>query len=437
MKFVKICLGIVGICWLVGVANSEDTEFSPEQLRQLNSVLYYVKRYYYKELDNRSIFKQMLEKLLLGLDPHSAYLDEEELKNLQAETTGKFGGVGVEIFPDAGAIRILALLDDTPASKAGIKSGDLIVQVDGKWVGDLSLKEVLNRLRGKPGSKVSLTILRRGKDRPLMFNLRREVISFITVKDRILERGYGYIRIALFQEPTELDVLKALKKMEKLSGSEGLKGLILDLRSNPGGLLESAVQVANSFLDGGKLAHDKVIVYTEGRIDEAKITAYANAGDIFHGRPIVLLIDEGTASAAEILAGALQDHRRATIVGSRSFGKGSVQTVIPIEDGKSAVKITTAVYYTPKGRSIQAKGIEPDIRVEEWQVVKDSLKENLPRFDEHALVDHIKNNQGGITDETKLREKNANKSNELAKTDYQLYEALQILKGQALLYHRK
>ena len=429
MRYIRI-LGIItlgAVFTLVGGGGEMD--FSAPEMEKLRSIIANVKRYYHREIDNSSLFKKAIDGMLSGLDPHSSYLDEGDLKGLQVETTGRFGGLGIEIFSDAGFIRVLSPLDGTPASRAGIKTGDLIVQIDGKSIRDLELKEVLNMMRGRPGSKVKLTIVRYGKNKPMVVTLTREIIRMKTVRDKMLESGYGYLRIALFQEPTLIDMINAIRKMED-SGKGRLKGLILDLRNNPGGLLESSVQIADSFLDADKLKGEKLIVYTKGRTEDAKILVRATPGDIFEGKPIVVIINEGSASAAEIVAGALQDHARAIVVGGRSFGKGSVQTVIPIDE-KSAIKITTAIYYTPKGRSIQAKGIDPDIVIEDIQLSAGATKE-LPRFDEASLVDHIRKMED--KDEGKIKGSEGSKSGlELAREDYQLYEALHILKSQNFL----
>ncbi len=440
MKCLKICWGLV-FCLLASFAVAgEELELSSDELQKFNSIISNVKKYYYKDIDKIKLFSHAISGMLADLDPHSAYLDQGDFKNLRMETTGLFGGIGVEIFPENGFLRVLTPLDDTPASRAGIQAGDLIMQVDGKFVRNLNFKDAINMMRGKPGSKINLTIVRSKQNKPLVFNLRREVIKIKTVKERILDGVYGYLRVALFQEPTALDVERAVKKLEQGAGKSGLRGVILDLRNNPGGLLESSIQVADYFLDGDNLKKEGLIVYTKGRVEETKIIAKATSGDILRGKPLVVLINEGSASAAEIVAGALQDHGRAIIVGTRSFGKGSVQTVIPIDDS-SAIKITTATYYTPLGRSIQIRGIEPDVYVESLRVVEDN--DGIPRVDEGALLGAIqngesknsnsKNSSGAVSN----YQQPANANIKLAQEDYQVYEALQILKSHSIVRRGK
>ena len=425
---------LIIFCWIItGAAGDEEMELSSDDLQKIETVIGNVRKYYYKDLDKKELLNHAIAGMLAALDPHSAYLDKNDLKNLRIETLGKFGGIGVEIFLDGGLLRVLTPLDDTPASRAGIKAGDLIVQINGKFVRNLNSKDAVNMMRGRPGSKVNLTIIRNKRSKPLVFSLRRELIKVRMVKEKLLEKNYGYLRIGLFQESTAMDVASAVKKMKLLTGKERLKGLIIDLRNNPGGLLESAIQVADLFLDGNKLKKEGLIVYTKGRAEEAKIIAKATSGDIFQGKSLVILINEGSASAAEIVAGALQDHRRAIVVGTRSFGKGLVQTVIPIDD-EDAIKITTAVYYTPLGRSIQAQGIEPDINVEPIQVVENEFK-NIPRIDEEALVWSIANeNKRDLLKSSSHGTKQSSDTGvKLAQDDYQLYEALQILKSQNII----
>jgi carboxyl-terminal processing protease len=439
MKRFKVFWLII-FCWIItGAAGDEEVELSSDDLQRIETVIGNVRKYYYRDLGKKELLNHALAGMLAALDPHSAYLDKNDLKNLRIETQGKLGGIGVEIFLDGGLLRVLAPLDDTPASRAGIKAGDLIIQIDGKLVRNLNPRDAINMMRGKPGSKVSLTIIRNKKSKPLIFNLRRELIKVKMVKERLLEESYGYLRIGLFQESTAMDVEGAVKRMERLASRKKLKlkGMIIDLRNNPGGLLESAIQVTDLFLDGDKLKKEGLIVYTKGRAEEAKIIAKATSGDLFNGKSLVVLINEGSASAAEIVAGALQDHQRAIIVGARSFGKGLVQTVIPIDDD-SAIKITTAMYYTPLGRSIQAQGIEPDINVEHIQVAEDEFK-NIPRIDEEALIGSIANeNKQDVSKSSSRRAKPSPDTGiKLAQDDYQLYEALQILKSQNIIGEEK
>lgn len=434
-----IFLGVVVFHYVVAAKNvgpsvPSSGEAVTRYLQRLATVIDYVKKYYYKAVDDETLFSRTVNGMLNSLDPHSSYLESTDLNDLKIIALGKFGGIGIEFIPDRGAIKVISPLDDTPAYRAGIKAGDYIIQINTKLVRDISLKDAVSIMRGKPGSRLSLTVIRKNEKKPIVLNLRREIIKIKAVKDRILEPGYGYIRVAVFQEPTGKDVANAVSHLKKLSKGN-LKGLILDVRNNPGGLFESAVQVADNFLDAKKLKDIKdnsTIVYTKGRSNEVQMSAKATPGDLLPGIPLVVLINDGSASASEIVAGALQDHKRAIVIGTRSFGKGSVQTLIPI-DKNSAIKLTTALYYTPLGRSIQAKGIEPDINVEDMRLsVDDAAEQNIPRIDEEALVDHIQN-QDTSDGSIEQQQKRSKQELELARKDYQLYEALHILKSQNVM----
>lgn len=325
-----------------------------------------IKTKYVESVENKKLFENAMRGMLNGLDPHSSYLDEDDVKELSSLTTGEFAGLGIEIMPENGFLRVVTPLDDSPAKKAGILPGDLIVRVNKTLLRGLTFREAVNKLRGKPGTTVTLDVYRKDSPQLLTFKIKRAVIKIKSVKWRMLTPQYGYLRIALFQENTEPAVRKALAEMVKQAADDGttLSGLVLDLRNNPGGLLESAIDVTNDLLDSDMLDHDRLIVYTKGRMSNSNFSAHASGDDIVKGIPIVVLINSSTASAAEIVAGALQDYHRAVIMGGRSFGKGSVQTVLPLDE-RSAIKLTTALYYTPAGRSIQAKGIEPDIPLTE------------------------------------------------------------------------
>lgn len=442
MRNIKLLLAIVFgavLCTFIlnsaGAGDEEVAVLSPGNLQRLTKVIGEVKKYYYKTVDSDILFEKAIGGMLAGLDPHSDYLDADALKDLDMMAYGKFGGIGVEVYPDQGAIKVISPIDDAPAYKAGIKAGDYIVQIDTKLVREMTVRDAVRMMRGPKGSKLSLTIIRKNKHKPMVFNLRRDTIKIKTVKNRMLEPGYGYVRLAWFEESTERDMARAIKRMQ-ISSKGGLKGLILDLRNNPGGLVEPAIQVADDFLSDDSLKNNKLIMSFKGQGEEIQATA-SSGGDILPNVPIVVLVNEGSASASEIVAGALQDHKRAIIVGERSFGKGTMQTVINI-DKNSAIKLTTALYYTPLGRSIQAKGIEPDITVESMRVVRDDQDEqNIPRVDEAALVDHIKNgndNAGSVASKFGVKQKNQLKPDpELVYKDYQLYEALHILKGQNII----
>jgi len=411
-----------------------------KSMQHLVTVIDNITKYYYKSIDASKLMDLAIKGMLAQLDPHSEYLDAAGLRNLQMETTGKFGGIGVQIVPENSAIKVVTPIDDTPAYRAGIKPGDYIIQINNKSVADMTLSEAHNLMCGSRGSKVNLTIVRKNRSKPLVVNLKREIIHMQSIKSNLLEAGYGYIRLAVFQESTEQDLIKAIKRLQKMSKGS-LKGIIIDVRNNPGGLVDSAINIANDFLDASKLKQNKLIVYAKGQGNETQLVAEASAGELIPNMPIVILINEGSASAAEIVAGALQDHKRAIIVGTRSFGKGTVQTILPI-NSSSAIKLTTAIYYTPMGRSIQAKGIEPDINVEDIQIPRNQ-EPDLPRLDESALMDHIENDEDKEGFGAKLMQQ-AKKSQsdmyssykDLAYKDYQLYEALHILKSLSMAKYK-
>ncbi|AFT68893.1 carboxyl-terminal protease [Alloalcanivorax dieselolei B5] len=379
------------------------------QLRAFAEVLERVRGAYIEEVDEKELLNAAIRGMLYELDPHSAYLTPDQFEDLQTTTTGEFGGLGLEVTMEDGFVKVVTPIDDSPAARAGIRAGDLILKIDDTFVKGLSLEEAVEKMRGERGSKVSLSVLSEGEEQPRTVVLERDRIKVQSVRQDTLEPGYGYIRISQFQNNTGMETGKALEKLRE----EGqLKGLVLDLRNNPGGVLDGAVQVADLFLNNG------LIVYTQGR-DEASRNDYrAHAGDRLQGLPLVVLVNGGSASASEIVAGALQDQGRAVIVGNRTFGKGSVQTVLPIS-GDSALKLTTARYYTPEGRSIQAEGIVPDIKVEVASVKL--LKEHLPR--EADLPHHLMNQNGENGPDAEPEEE------PLASRDYPLSQALSILKG--------
>jgi carboxyl-terminal processing protease len=365
--------------------------------------------------------------MLSGLDPHSTYLDAEEYKELQVGTTGEFGGLGLEVGMEDGFVKVIAPIDDTPAQRAGVEAGDLIIRIDGKPVKGMALPEAVSLMRGEPGSTINLTVVRENQDRPLTFSIQRDVIKVASVKSRMLEPGFGYLRISHFQSGTTEDMLRAVKKL-KAESDGAINGLILDLRNNPGGVLNSAVSVSDAFLGEG------MIVYTKGRFAEAELEYKAQPGDILDGAPLVVLVNSGSASASEIVAGALQDHRRALIMGSRTFGKGSVQSVLPVTRG-AAVKLTTARYYTPSGRSIQAEGIVPDIKLERVEISKREGDE-VELLKEADLARHLENGNAKST-EPGTRGNSAEQQDQgLLEEDYELHEALNMLKGLYLLRGR-
>ncbi len=385
------------------------------ELRIFAEVFNRVSEAYVEEIDDRTLLENAIKGMLSELDPHSAYLDRQTFSDLQENTSGNYGGLGLEVAMDGGFLRVVSPMDDTPADKAGMEAGDLILQLDEVPVKGMSLNEAIEAMRGEPGSEVKLTFVREGEPTPKELNIVREVIQVASVRQRKLEDGYGYLRIAQFQSGTGEETEKAL---EKLTEDGKLLGLILDLRNNPGGVLQSAVRVSDLFIDEG------LIVYTTGRLSNSDLRFSATTPDSTDGVPMVVLVNEGSASASEIVAGALQDHGRAVIMGVDTFGKGSVQTVLPLNNEK-AIKLTTALYFTPNGRSIQAEGIVPDIRVDRSKVTK--MKRNPFRIKERDLPKHLQNNNADADAEED------EESTDLASKDYQLNEALTLLKGLHIL----
>ena len=373
---------------------------------------------YVEEIDDKTLLENAIRGMLSQLDPHSAYLDAESFSDLQETTTGNYGGLGIEIGMENGFVKVIAPMDETPAANAGIESGDLIVQLDGSPVKGMSLTDAIETMRGEPGSDIKLTIVKTGQSSPTELTLTREIIKVASVRQRYLEDGYGYLRIAQFQSGTGDEVAKAIIRLK----DEGdLDGLIIDLRNNPGGVLQSAVEVSDVFMEEG------LIVYTAGRLDEVQLKYNATGTDSIRGVPIVILVNEGSASASEIVAGALQDHGRAIIMGTNTFGKGSIQTILPLNNEK-AIKLTTARYFTPSGKSIQAEGIVPDIWVERSTVTP--IKSNPFRLKEKNLPKHL----GSGSEESTAEAGSTNApSMELAIQDYQLNEALTLLKGLHIL----
>lgn len=412
---------------------SDNKGASDEDINRFTNTIVLIKDFYVQPVGDKNLLNDAIRGMVGGLDPHSEYLNDEAYKTLLMTTSGEFGGIGIEVTPEYGILKIVAPMDDTPAAKAGIKAGDYIVAIDGKLVSEMTLQFAVDKMRGKSGSQVTLTVLRKSEKIPLIFKLTRQVIHIVSIKSKMLDDNFGYVRITQFQEPTAKlmrDAILALKN--KNQGR--LDGIILDLRNNPGGLLETAVQVVNNFLDSKNLhnKYNNVIVYTEGRLPEAQYSAKATGSDILNGAPIVILINNGSASASEIVAGALQDYGRALIAGTASFGKGSVQTVIPL-DKTHALKLTTALYHTPSGRIIQNVGIVPDVQIEDLKVVTNKTNEDLAMIEpikEYQLKNHL---QGGSS-KANVTTKNVDRNDLwLANDDFQLFEALKILRTMYML----
>ncbi|MBF2759680.1 MAG: PDZ domain-containing protein [Ectothiorhodospiraceae bacterium AqS1] len=450
-----------------------------EELREITEVMLRIERDYVDPIEREDLIQNAIGGMLSGLDPHSSYIVPDGMKNLQEQTRGEFGGLGIEVgMEDNGYVKVVAPIDDTPAFRAGMKAGDLIVRLDGKSVRGLTLTEAVNKMRGKPGTIIVLTVVRQGLDAPIDVKIKRDIIQITSVRARTLEPGYGYVRISAFQTRTANNLIQSVNRLQEES-EDGLNGLILDLRNNPGGVLKAGVDVADAFLESG------TIVYTEGRRDDAKLRFNADSTDVIDGKPLVVLVNGGSASASEIVAGALKDHRRAVIIGEPTFGKGSVQTILQTE-GNAALKLTTARYYTPSGNSIQAQGIVPDIISGQVQITRAS-QEGLARLREADLAGHLESDnedegegedegaqegegvdegadegagedEGGIDDilgessdedaqgddagsegdseGDSEGEENETQVSSLAEDDFTLYEALNLLKGLHILNNR-
>jgi carboxyl-terminal processing protease len=412
-----------------------------KDLQTFVEILNRVKSDYVEPVKDETLLENAVRGMLAGLDPHSSYLDKEEYKELNSTTTGKFGGLGIEVQLQDGLVRVVSPIDDTPASKAGVKSGDLIVKIDDTPVKGLSLQDAVNKMRGEPGTKIVLTLVREKAPAPLVLELKRDFIKVASVRGRMIQPGYGYIRVSQFTGTTSKGLEDEINKLKK-DGS--LKGLVLDLRNNPGGLLTAAVDVSDDFLQKGP------IVSIKGRDPTSTREFDATPGDLLDGKPLVVLINGGSASAAEIVAGALQDQKRGILVGQKSFGKGSVQTILPLQND-SAIKITTARYFTPSGRSIQAEGIVPDVAIQQVKVSKleaNELVEGIHEADLKGRLDNPNAKPADKADDAAKKDKDgkaADKSKDgaaaeppkdgpispeqLALSDYELYEALNLLKG--------
>ena len=429
--------GVVGLTLGIGMSvqadRSTDLLLPLDDIRNLAQVIDHIKKSYVDEVDDKKLIADAIKGMLSGLDPHSTYLKAEDFSSLKEDTSGKFGGLGIEVQMDeSGLIKVVAPIDDTPAARAGIRSGDRISALDGTPVKGMTLTDAVDIMRGHPGDPIVLTVIRKGVDMPLKISIIRDVIKVTSIKSELMEERFGYIRIRQFQERTGGDLVAAL---EKLQAETDLDGLILDLHNNPGGVLNASVDVVDAFISSG------LIVYTQGRVADSDSKYFATSDNPSNDLTLIVLINGGSASASEIVAGALQDHKRGIIMGTQSFGKGSVQTILPLS-ADSAIKLTTARYYTPAGRSIQAEGITPDILVEEAKLTKQG---DAGFYKEADLNGHLAN----PSKETTVQEPAATESVPpvegsdqapvtpevdaaelpLAERDYQLYEAINLLKG--------
>ena len=390
-----------------------------EDVRLLADVMQLVKDEYVEPIDDKTLIKGAIRGLLSGLDPHSDFLDKSDYADLQSVTTDEYNGIGIEVSEQQGAIVVVSPFDGSPAARAGIRAGDQLLEVNGTSLDGLTLDQTSDLLRGKTGTPVTLKLLPAGSDKPETVKLVREEVHIASVHGDMLAPGYGYVRVSTFSDDTGPGVNAAVAKLIKQNKGP-LNGLVLDLRDNPGGLLDAAVEVSDAFLDSG------TIVTAKGRAADSSFTRRATPGDLLNGAPLIVLVDGGTASAAEIVAGALKDNHRALLLGEQTFGKGSVQTVIPLPQG-DAVKLTTALYYTPSGRSIQAQGIQPDVEVQPLQLAgtDGAAEDGQDNLKEANLSGHLAN-----TAPTPQKDNgSAQAADDLAAKDFQLYEALNMLKG--------
>lgn len=453
MKKAIQTISLIGLGAITGLMSSfgvsawadktQTIEIPLQEIRQFTTVFSIIKEFYVDEKSDAKLLEQALEGMVSGLDPHSNFLDIEEFEDINEVTTGEFGGLGLEVTKDSAGVRVISPIDDTPAARAGLRAGDIITRIDGESISDASLSYAVKKMRGKPGSDIELRVARKGEMKPLTFHLTRDTIRTQSVKMKSLENNIGYIRISNFQERTTEDLAKFINELDK---KNSLQGLVLDLRNDPGGLLPAAIGVSAAFLPP-----NTDIVSTQGRAPRSNYTFKAIESDYQAGQavkalstltpkaktvPLVVLINSASASASEIVAGALQDHKRATIMGDRSFGKGSVQTILPLqfEDKRVAVKLTTARYYTPSGRSIQATGIVPDIYVD------DTPKGNYPSFQirESDLKHHLVNDLARMTqkelDELPYNDDDIVEAPDYDfmfgdKKDWQLQQAINLLQG--------
>ncbi|MDY6992016.1 MAG: S41 family peptidase [Pseudomonadota bacterium] len=395
-----------------------------EELRTFTEVFHRIKNDFVEEVDDQTLLENAIQGMVTGLDPHSAYLNPEAYQELQVGTSGEFGGLGIEVGMENGFVKVIAPIDDTPAKRAGVKAGDVIIRLNDTPVKGMSLSDAVKIMRGKPGTAIKLTLVREEEDKPLTIEITRDIIQVKSVKTRVLEPGYGYVRISHFQAHTGDDLDRAIEEL-RTQQENGIKGLVLDLRNNPGGVLNAAVAVSDAFLAEG------LIVYTEGRVEDASLKFNARPEDVLNGAPMVVLVNNGSASASEIVAGALQDHKRAVIMGTKTFGKGSVQTILPMNNN-SALKLTTARYYTPLGRSIQAQGIEPDIVLSKVKITSIKEEAELGFVSEKNIPGHLRNHdEQDLSQPLKEQEIIEPTEAQLEQhiEDFALYEALNLLKG--------
>lgn len=432
LPMVRCAILIITLLGLAPTSYAEQKNFHSTETKRFIEVMTEIKQNYIEPVDDHILLSNAIRGMVSRLDPHSTFLDKADMERLRHATTGRFAGIGIDMIPENGLIKIITPLDDGPAFTAKLKPGDYIIRINDMLVERMSLQEVVEKIRGPKGTQVELTILRPGK-RPFEVKITRDIIKIKNIKAKLYDKHFAYIRITQFQDNTKKQFIKALETLRH-SSDRSVQALILDLRNNPGGLLHSANDIANIFLNSTSLGDNDYIVYTKGRNEHINQAYRATPGDWLEGRPIVVLINAGSASASEIVAGALQDHHRAIIMGTKSFGKGSVQTVIPVSKD-SAVKLTTHLYYTPMGHQIQAKGILPNV------VVEDNL-ELAQKKDGNKLDPILEAQLNGHFEKSKRQHATTSitldaQESKLAHQDYQLYQALNLVKGMALVHGRQ
>ena len=431
LQIIAFCLLIGSILFFNGnaVVVKAGTGESYRSLELLTEVLRQIEKNYVEPQDDQKLVQGAIKGMVQSLDPHSSFLSKDEHQDLLSETKGSFSGIGIEITVRDNVLTVVSPIEGSPANKAGIQAGDKIIKIDGKVAADMTLPEAVKSIRGEKGTKVTLTVMREGAEKPLEFTVIRDVIPIRSVRSTVLSPKIAYVRISNFQSKTTNDLSAEL---EKLENGRKLEGLILDLRNNPGGLLSQAIDVSDLFLDSG------VIVSTKGRESSQDMKASAHKKKTDRTYPIIVLVNGGSASAAEIVAGALQDNKRALILGTKTFGKGSVQTIIPLSDG-SGLRLTTAMYYTPSGRSIQANGIVPDVEVKFVPPVEDEGKEKARMLREKDLKGHLPGESGEEVDAEKRLEENENdkRAKQLIEKDNQIRQALQLLQTWNIFSHIK
>jgi carboxyl-terminal processing protease len=422
-KIIPLFLILTAFSLSATASNIAETDKETIKLLDLfGDVFDKVKTDYVEDVKDKELIESAINGMLSALDPHSSYLNEKDFDEMRIQTKGEFGGLGIEVTMENGLVKVVSPIDDTPAHRAGLQTGDYISRIDGEAVMGTTLSESVEKMRGKPGTSIELSVLREGVNEPIIFNIKRDIIKIKSVRAR-QENDVAYVRITSFSELTAESVGKEITKIRNDIGDK-FKGVVLDLRNNPGGLLDQAIEVSDLFIERGE------IVSTGGRVADSNKRFNASKGDIIDGKPIVVIINGGSASASEIVAGALQDHKRAIIIGTKSFGKGSVQTVIPLSVSKGAMRLTTSRYYTPSGRSIQAQGIDPDIVVEQAKI--EMIKDNK-LTSESSLRKHLKNaddQKEAVETEAKDKEaKNKEVSESAYDTDYQIGRAIDLLRG--------